>query len=505
MFCPKCGTTLEFEADFCTRCGRKVAHDSEANSYSGEGTSGLPSSESAGGEIRGESPDSFRPPRESASGSGGDVARVFGWILLLVGVVIGLIGASYVALLALASLPLWIGASLLLRGSPGRRVGFGLMVAVVVLFGTSAWKEAFDAWVERHGAESTATPEEKFWVGDVFKSPGFEVSVTEVTTTDRVGNQYLLQSAPEGSRYVVVRYTIKNVSDAPVSMWSRPTVHLTDPSGHEYGADVAATIAFAASTTVDEKSLSDLNPGIQTRGAQVFNVATARYSPEHWQVLVKADTPVYFGISRSTSADRNGADTASRQTDPSRSVPETTPVVPSGAEADQGGDPEVTHTASDLALPETQNSSDPSSSQSQPPSTDERASLASLAEPSSPPREDLNVPARLLTDAEPAQPETNNAYRPGNGVTLPRILREVRPNYTADGIRAKVQGTVWVEAVVLPDGSVGQARVVRSLDSTFGLDEEALKAARQWRFAPGTRYGQPVAVLVTIELTFTLR
>jgi TonB family protein len=96
-------------------------------------------------------------------------------------------------------------------------------------------------------------------------------------------------------------------------------------------------------------------------------------------------------------------------------------------------------------------------------------------------------------------------YRPGNGVELPRVLREVRPNYTADAMRAKVQGTVWVEAVVLQDGTVGQAKIVRSLDSTFGLDEEALKAARQWRFVPGTRFGQPVAVLVTIELTFTLR
>jgi periplasmic protein TonB len=97
------------------------------------------------------------------------------------------------------------------------------------------------------------------------------------------------------------------------------------------------------------------------------------------------------------------------------------------------------------------------------------------------------------------------AYRPGAGVELPRVLREVRPNYTADAMRAKVQGTVWVEAVVLPDGSVGEANVVRSLDSVFGLDQEALKAARQWRFVPGTRFGQPVPVLVTIELTFTLR
>jgi len=97
------------------------------------------------------------------------------------------------------------------------------------------------------------------------------------------------------------------------------------------------------------------------------------------------------------------------------------------------------------------------------------------------------------------------AYRPGNGVLLPKPLREVKPQYTADAMRAKVQGTVLLECVVLPDGSVGKVEVVRSLDSAFGLDQEAIKAAKQWRFAPGTRFGEPVAVLVTIELTFTLR
>jgi TonB family protein len=52
---------------------------------------------------------------------------------------------------------------------------------------------------------------------------------------------------------------------------------------------------------------------------------------------------------------------------------------------------------------------------------------------------------------------------------------------------------------------VGQVQVVRSLDPTFGLDQEAVKAVRRWRFRPGTRFGQPVPVLVEIELTFTLR
>jgi TonB family protein len=97
------------------------------------------------------------------------------------------------------------------------------------------------------------------------------------------------------------------------------------------------------------------------------------------------------------------------------------------------------------------------------------------------------------------------AYRPGNGVMPPKLLREVKPSYTAEAMRAKIQGVVTLEAVVNPDGSVGSVQVVRSLDQTFGLDEEAKRTVRKWLFQPGTRLGQPVPVLVEIEMTFTLR
>jgi protein TonB len=97
------------------------------------------------------------------------------------------------------------------------------------------------------------------------------------------------------------------------------------------------------------------------------------------------------------------------------------------------------------------------------------------------------------------------AYRPGNGVTQPKLLREVKPNYTAEAMRAKIQGVVWLEAIVLENGSVGQVRVIRSLDPTFGLDLEAERTVKKWVFAPGTRLGQPVPVLIEIEMSFTLR
>ena len=94
---------------------------------------------------------------------------------------------------------------------------------------------------------------------------------------------------------------------------------------------------------------------------------------------------------------------------------------------------------------------------------------------------------------------------PGSGVTTPLVIREVKPQYTADAMRAKVQGSVVVECIVNADGTVAAARVARSLDAVFGLDQEALKAAKQWRFRPGTSRGTPVPVRITIELTFAIR
>ena len=97
------------------------------------------------------------------------------------------------------------------------------------------------------------------------------------------------------------------------------------------------------------------------------------------------------------------------------------------------------------------------------------------------------------------------AYQPGNGVTMPTLLKEVKPSYTAEAMRAKIQGIVMVKAIVREDGSVSNVEVIRSLDQTYGLDQKAIEAVRNWRFTPGKRLGQNVPVYVEIELTFTLR
>jgi TonB family protein len=48
-------------------------------------------------------------------------------------------------------------------------------------------------------------------------------------------------------------------------------------------------------------------------------------------------------------------------------------------------------------------------------------------------------------------------------------------------------------------------KVKQSLDAVYGLDEEALKAMKQWQFKPGTKNGEAVAVRVDVKMRFTLK
>ncbi len=94
-------------------------------------------------------------------------------------------------------------------------------------------------------------------------------------------------------------------------------------------------------------------------------------------------------------------------------------------------------------------------------------------------------------------------YRPGSGIEPPRLLREVKATYTEEARRANIIGDVLMEVVIRADGTVGSARVTRGLG--FGLDDRAVVAVRQWRFAPAKRQGVPVDVIVEVAMEFNLR
>jgi TonB family protein len=85
----------------------------------------------------------------------------------------------------------------------------------------------------------------------------------------------------------------------------------------------------------------------------------------------------------------------------------------------------------------------------------------------------------------------------------PRPLRNITPRYTADAMRAKVQGLVTMELIVLADGTVGAARVTKPLHDS--LDRAALVAARYWYFDPARVDGRTVATKAVLQLEFNLR
>lgn len=94
-------------------------------------------------------------------------------------------------------------------------------------------------------------------------------------------------------------------------------------------------------------------------------------------------------------------------------------------------------------------------------------------------------------------------YKVGGNVTMPSVIYKVDPEYTDDAHDAKIQGTVVLSVVVGAEGLAHDVSIVKSLNP--GLDRNAAVVIQQWRFAPATLKGEPVAVRATIEVNFKLQ
>jgi len=94
------------------------------------------------------------------------------------------------------------------------------------------------------------------------------------------------------------------------------------------------------------------------------------------------------------------------------------------------------------------------------------------------------------------------AYRVGGGVTAPRVIYAPDPEFSEEARKAKFQGRVVLLVIVGVDGRTHDIHVYRSLG--MGLDEKAIEAIRGWRFEPGRKDGNAVAVQVNVEVDFRL-
>jgi periplasmic protein TonB len=93
-------------------------------------------------------------------------------------------------------------------------------------------------------------------------------------------------------------------------------------------------------------------------------------------------------------------------------------------------------------------------------------------------------------------------FHVGGGVSPPRVIYQVDPEFSEEARKAKYQGTCTLMLVVDTAGRPKNIRVASSLG--MGLDEKAIEAVKNWRFEPSMKDGHPVNVEIAVEVEFHL-
>ena len=112
----------------------------------------------------------------------------------------------------------------------------------------------------------------------------------------------------------------------------------------------------------------------------------------------------------------------------------------------------------------------------------------------------------LLRAAAPERPRSNDPLvstsgpvRVGGDVTPPTRTRYVEPVYPAIAVVARVEGTVYLEAVIDRTGAVRDVRLLKGMPL---LNDAAMDAVRQWLYSPTLLNGAPVEIVMTVSVSF---
>lgn len=203
------------------------------------------------------------------------------------------------------------GAVLIKKSTIGQKIGtfigwvVGVLIVLIIIGGifgddkTSSSNEATPAGGD--GAPSTQEVKSQgpklLALNTPSTSGNYEFDVLGVSTARAVGTEYFSSQASEGGVYVIIKWSMKNISKKPLGLWDRPTTALLDPNGVEYSEDLDAGSNY--STQVDdsqEKILSDLNPGIKTKQYAVFEISREAWSAPGWTFKVSDGEDVFYGL-----------------------------------------------------------------------------------------------------------------------------------------------------------------------------------------------------------------
>lgn len=103
-------------------------------------------------------------------------------------------------------------------------------------------------------------------------------------------------------------------------------------------------------------------------------------------------------------------------------------------------------------------------------------------------------PTAITTTATPAAAEP--------GVTKLKVIAKQPARYTDRARQANVQGTIRIAVLFGSNGRILHTLLLKRLG--YGLDEQALSAARQIKFEPQTKDGKPISVVRIVEYTFNI-
>jgi protein TonB len=107
----------------------------------------------------------------------------------------------------------------------------------------------------------------------------------------------------------------------------------------------------------------------------------------------------------------------------------------------------------------------------------------------------------VVAPLPPPPPRPKDPVHVGGRIQAPTKVLHVNPIYPSIALAARKEGLVILEALIAEDGSVRDVKVLRPAPL---FDEAALTAVRQWRFTPTLLNGEPVPIVMTVTVGFTL-
>jgi hypothetical protein len=170
--------------------------------------------------------------------------------------------------------------------------GIGVLIVIIIIAGAGGKSNnKTNSGTASSSNSSAQEPIKKTYkIGETITANTIEATITSVETKNKVGTEFLNSTPAEGGVYVVVQWKYKNTSDKSIGAFSQPRIQLVDTNSNNYDSDIGASANFATEVKLDNKILSDVNPGITVNDAKVFEVSKDKFSKgSGWTVSIKAD------------------------------------------------------------------------------------------------------------------------------------------------------------------------------------------------------------------------